>query len=568
MNCPAALFFRLPLLALSLVTVGSMQGKDDTGRTRVPYKIWINHDGTNITGLVSPFHQKGQGFSEQVFAASIDELAGKGIDAVAFSPGNGSVPWWQSKTNDHWEWFVQRTGKKPSAVGQYIMGGGDLVRVFVERCRANGLSPIITLRLKDEHDIERLDSEWVSRFYFEHQSWRLDRDPRAVFGKRGLNWIYPGVAEERLAVIREIAENYDIDGIELDFMRFPPFFDLEQSSYSQRRDVMTGFIRRTREILDRTAKPGKSRVLSIRIPNRTKEYRDIGLDLPLLDREGLIDIIQVSPSYVSQVESDVGLVVSLAPKAAVFYEMTHASMRGPSPSWGRFGDDYPIRVTTDEQFYTAANLAYARGATGISLFNFHYTRASVRDGKHSIGGSIGREPPFHVIKGMRDPAWLSEQPQYYWMPYWWKTGYHGRQFQLPQGFVVGDERRFELDLALPKTSISGARLQIRTAGGTPVLSATEPVAYVRGRPLLVWRAWLNGVSLTPTEKKGEPFPEPYGAFLGEKEDYAAWDVPAQALRDGPNSIELELADAPISDEFNIQVIWMDLAVFTETSVQR
>lgn len=558
-------FFQIAGVVLATAASAVAAASTPAPKPPVPYKVWFNHDGTHILTNVKT-GEKPRAFSESLFRDSIKELAGVGIDAVAFSPGNGVVPWWQSKTNDHWNWFTKRTGKEPGAVGRYIRDGGDLVAVFVEECRKNNLSPILTIRLKDEHHIEHMDSEWVSKFFFEHQNLRLDPSPRAVFGLRGLNWIHPEVPEERLAVIRELAGKYDIDGIELDFMRHPPFFDLKSTTVEQRQKIMTGFIRSVREILNETTPAGKIRHLAIRVPNRLPELTNIGLDLETLNREKLADVVNVSPSYVSQVESDLAKMVAKAPNAAFFYELTQASMRGPSPSWGEIIDDYPIRITTDEQFYTAANLAYAQGAKGISLFNFTYTRPAARDGHFSIGGSIGQEPPYHIIKHLRDPEWLSKQPQDYWIPYWWKTGYHGRQFQLPKTFAVGTEHDIKLDLALPKVAVEDGKLRIRLAGITPVLSATEPFPYVvpyeKGRATLKWKISINGHLLEETQDVSEPFPEPYKGFLGDPRDYAAWRVPASALRDGENTIQVKLADGPISEEFKVDIIWIDLALFT------
>ncbi len=564
----------VPLVTLALFvspvdTTIAQPTRDDKGNdgvTRdVPYKVWFNHDGTNMLTCISPWHQPGEPFSEQMLEASIDELAGIGVDAVAFNPGNGAIPWWPSEVYpDHWQWYTERTGKRPGSFGRYVVEGGDMIRVFVDRCRRHNLAPFVTLRLKDEHGINKLDNEWVSKFFFEHQHLRLNRDPRAVFGERGLNWIYPVVPQERLAIIRELCESYDLAGVELDFMRFYPYFDLEQTTAAQRRDVMTGFIREVRRILDDTGAADSKRYLAIRIPNRVGEYANIGLDLPLLDREGLVDIINLSPSYVSQVESDLVKVRALAPAAAIFYELTQCAARGPSPSWGMYGDDYPVRYMVDEQYYTAANLAYARGADGVSLFNFVYTRGSSRtDGEVSVGFGTPREPPFHVIKPMRDPLAVANRSQLYWIPYWWKTGYNGRQFQLPRTFEVGSEHTLELDMELPESGATRARMRIMAAGGTPVLSASEPLLTAKGTPGLTWRAWINDVPLTPSDDVSEPFENRYGGFTGVPEMYAAWKVDPSALRDGQNKIRIELADGPISDQFNIDVIWLDLAVLTD-----
>ncbi len=536
-------------LAVMVVLIGMTNAADDAVR-EVPFKVLYNHDGTYMLTCTHPWRGANEPFIEQILIDSVKELAGVGIDAVAFNPGNGSIPWWQSDVYpDHWQWYTQRTGRKPSSWGQYVMDGGDMVKVFVDTCHQNEMLAFITLRLKDEHGITKLDNEWVSKFFYEHQRWRLDPSPEAPFGVRGLNWIFPEVPQERLRIIEELAGKYDIDGFELDFMRFPPFFLIDQTGYAQRRDVMNSFIRRTREILDQTSKPDQRRYLSIRVPNRFQEYKNLGIDLGYLDSTGWVDIINMSPSYVSQVESDIDMLRAWAPHTAIFYEMTHCSARGKDPTWGRpvgHGDGYPARFTTVQKYYTMANLAYQRGADGMSLFNFIYTRPGKDGGQLHGGKYTPGDPPFGMIKNLHKKEWLVEQAQNYWIPHWWETGYNGRQFQLPQSFVVNTEHVVKLDLALPKQGVASARLRLEhtdTALG------------------LKWKAWINGAELLPCEEVAEPFEDVYGGFLGLPEHYAAWDCPPDILKNGYNQIKFKLCEGPVSEEFSTEIIYVDLAVW-------
>ena len=116
---------------------------------KVPYQIWFNHDTTNILTCTSPYHKQGEDFTEEMLRTSIDELAGTGVDAVSLSPGNGAVPWWQSKVYpDHWQWYQTRTGKELSSYGKYVNAGGDMVRVFCEQCRKHGYCACIILTVK------------------------------------------------------------------------------------------------------------------------------------------------------------------------------------------------------------------------------------------------------------------------------------------------------------------------------------------------------------------------------------------------------------------------------------
>ncbi|MFI4911820.1 MAG: hypothetical protein ACIAQZ_09165 [Sedimentisphaeraceae bacterium JB056] len=516
-----------------------------------PYKIMFNHDGTNTLTCKAPWRDGKEKFKdpaeiEAVMKGSFEELAGLGIDVVAFNPGNGAIPWWKSQMySNHWKWFMERTGKKPSPWGRYVMEGGDLVELFVTTCHDNDMDAFITLRLKDEHGVTSMDNEWVSKFFYDRQDLRLDPRPDAVFGYRGLNWMYPEVVNERLGVIRELASNYDIDGFELDFMRFFPFFDLQQTSDAQRRDIMTDFISQTRKILDETAPDGKKRYLSLRVPNRIKEYKNIGIDLGYLDKHGIIDIVNVSPSYVTQVESDVRFIKAWAPNSTVFLEATHCSTRGPAPGWGMYGDDYPVKLTTPQKFYTLANLAYARGADGVSLFNFHYYRPRARVTEFMNEDLKFGEPPFEIIKNLRDTDWLKKQSQSYWIPAWWKTGYNGRQFQLPKTFVRETEHKLELDMQLPEQGVKQAKIRIQNSTGTPGLE---------------WSMWVNDVPLEKSSDIESLFEDKWDGWKGTDLQYSAWDCPAEALKNGLNNIKIKLVKAPLSDQFSTDLIFVEVFV--------
>lgn len=523
----------------------------------LPYKIIFNHDTTNIVTCESPYHKKGEGFTEEMLRASIDELSGIGVDAVTLCPGNGSVPWWQSKVYpDHYKWFRERTGKEPNSYGKYIENGGDIVKVFSEQCRKNGIAPILSLRLKDEHQIENLDHENISKFFYEHQSWRISRHLDAPMGWRGLNWIIPEVRKERLMLIEELANNYDLDGFELDFMRFPPFFKLEETCYGQRERVMTSFVSEVRQILNNT---GKNMCLILRVPHRFEEYKDLGIDLTYLSENNLIDGVNVSPSYVTTVESDIEIIKNLAPKASVYFELTHCAMRGPSPTWGALGDDYPVRMCTREQLYTAANLAYKRGADGISLFNFVYYRPY---GKGSIDSSFC-EPPFDVCKNLRDKEKLNDLNQHYWLPFNWQTGLKTMKKQFPKWFVKNDEEEIFFDIALPQKEIKKARIRIAEAGSAPILSALEPMANMRGAYGLEWKAYLNGNELSKTDDVSDPYEIVGGGFEFDANQYKAFSVEPDYIKEGLNVLKVKLIGAPIHENFKVALIYADLDIKTE-----
>lgn len=173
---------------------------------------------------------------------------------------------------------------------------------------------------------------------------------------------------------------------------------------------MTDFVQQVRELLDRTARNGRRRWLCARVPCYLEAFDPLGLDLPAMVAAGL-DIVTVSAFYFTAQQTDLPAIRRLVPGAAVYLELCHAIANGKRPP-GPGYDIAPFRRATPEQIYTAANLAYARGADGVNAFNFAYYREHGGPGRGPFA-----EPPFHIFKRLGDPAWLARQPQtIFWRP--------------------------------------------------------------------------------------------------------------------------------------------------------
>ena len=90
------------------------------------------------------------------------------------------------------------------------------------RCRNHGIGAWVTVRLNDVHDCMVEDSSLLSTFY---KAQRAAKQLRAPHGGRwwaemGLDWERLEVQEHFLKLVREQLETLDLDGIELDWMRF------------------------------------------------------------------------------------------------------------------------------------------------------------------------------------------------------------------------------------------------------------------------------------------------------------------------------------------------------------
>ncbi len=510
-------------------------------RRKAPFHVLYSNDTTNILSCVSPWHKKGEPFRPEMLETTADEVAGTGVAAHLLQPGLGWIPWWKSKVypaEEHYRWFEERTGFEPDSFGKYMLAGGDMAKVFIERCHKKGQTPFISLRMNDGHHLENANLKnrsavCASKFYIEHPEYRIGPDP-AKWEQHVLNWAIPEVRAQKFAFIRELCENYDLDGFEMDFMRHYSYFQLDKTTGEQRRGIMTAFVRQVRELLDRTARHGRRRWLCARVPAYTSAHDPLGLDLPAMVEAGL-DMVNLSASYFTVQQTDLAVIRRSVPQAAVYLEMCHSIWNGRKPV-GKGYDTFPFRRTTPEQFYTAAHLAYARGGDGVSAFNFVYYREHGGPGRGPF-----TEPPFHVFKHLGDRKWLARQPQHWFLASGWGNPFAKPATPLPRNMTHGQSAEFTLDLAPPTGGWKrGGRLRIQ---GEDSLGESR------------WTARLNGHELAPTSDVSEPYPNPYPPMLGQPEELRAWSVAAGDLKDGPNRIEFSMTEGKPS-----KLAFLDLAV--------
>jgi hypothetical protein len=514
---------------VTLAAAASQVRSAELTRSKARFRLLYSNDTTNITSCTSPFHAKGEPFRREMLEATVDEVAGTGVDAHFLQPGLGMVPMWPSKVlplAEHYAWIRERYGQGPDSFGRFVMDGGDVVKSFIERCRMHGQTPFISFRMNDAHHKEFVDPKpgakpgssigmSITQFYAEHPEYRIK--PGSLRGADLVqNWAVPEVRAQKFALIRELCENYDLDGLELDFLRFHSFFRTGETTREQRCAIITGFVREVRALLDRTAR-GVRRWLCARVPCYLPALDLLGLDLPALVVAGL-DMVNASAHYFTTQQHDLAAIRKQVRDAALYFELCHSTWNGPKLGEGY--DVFPFRRATPEQLHTAAHLAYSRGADGVSLFNFAYYREHGGAGRGPFS-----EPPFHALKGLRDAQWLAEQPQHWFVAAGWRAP-GSKPPQVPRDVAEGKPAKFTLDLASP---IGGWKKDGRVR-----IQCGQPCGTSR------WRAALNGAELSATGDVSEPYPNPYPSLLGKADELRAWQVPARLLREGLNHAEFTL----------------------------
>lgn len=171
--------------------------------------------------------------------------------------------------------------------------GIDWLRETSVACRARGLAPWFSIRMNDTHGANSPDGSYFNCPLFRDPAMRVNKhalnpaDPAAP-RREGLDYLKREVREYMLSVIREPLEDYDFEGLELDWMRDPICVAPPASAADTR--VITDFILGIGELTKARGRAiGRPYPLGLRAPGDLNLLRDIGIDVRTLVKEGALD---------------------------------------------------------------------------------------------------------------------------------------------------------------------------------------------------------------------------------------------------------------------------------------
>ena len=180
---------------------------------------------------------------------------------------------------------------------------GGPVTVISRLCREAGMRFFPSVRMNEHYDIDEAAPNYgrLRRGHPElligHADGELPPGTLEWGIRTGLNYAEAGVRAHMLKILFELIDRFDIDGIELDFMRHPAFFRIEQAF--AHRYLATDLVRRVRSRLDEAgAARGRRLELAVRVPPTLADSRRIGLDAGLWMREGLADILIAGGGFI------------------------------------------------------------------------------------------------------------------------------------------------------------------------------------------------------------------------------------------------------------------------------
>ena len=178
--------------------------------------------------------------------------------------------------------------------------GIDPYEIWISRCRENGVSPWISMRMNDVHYVT------VENYFRNESFWRhhpeLRRFPMKAVSGGGrwsdfaLDYSHEAVRKHALDMVRELLERYDADGIELDFMRNPETFAPGRETEGAR--LLTEFLGTCRQLATAvSARRGHPVSLAVRLPCVLKIAHAYGFRPETWARNGLVDMFILSNRF-------------------------------------------------------------------------------------------------------------------------------------------------------------------------------------------------------------------------------------------------------------------------------
>lgn len=265
------------------------------------------------------YRAEGQPLTAADIHRYVDIVADAGIDTFLINP-SCQVAWYPSKTvptildnyrrGDRSFFFGHILGwdMTPAQIETYLDESAFLLDGYLDladagvnwltetlaACRRRGMSPWVSVRMNDMHGATKLiEASYMNSDLFKDPAMRLRGttfNPQAPVqnGWQGFNYEKPEVREFVLENIRDLVENYDCEGLELDWSRWPLCCEPDASDATAA--AITEWHADVREMTERqAAKTGRPFTVGIKYVGTLDQMRSIGLDLRAMAHGGLID---------------------------------------------------------------------------------------------------------------------------------------------------------------------------------------------------------------------------------------------------------------------------------------
>ena len=432
-------------------------------------------------------------------------LANVGVGSVAWC-----IMWGIAVGKGHPQyWETQQHGKPLNPAVP------DPTPVMVDGARQSRMEVFGSIRMNDTHDaFGKPHGRLTYPLKVAHPEWLLGDEsqggdfksaPEALTWS-GLDFAVQQVRDDRLWWIRNTAERYDLDGVDLNFFRMPWYF--KPGMAEQGTPLMTDLVRDARSILDKASeKRSRPMLLGVRVPDSLEACSRIGTDIETWLREGLVDRLLVGGGY--------------APFTSPYSELVALGHAHDVPVYPCINCGAPPGGP-DEALRGAASNIYWSGADGIYMWNYQYRDIP------KLGYGRPTDEGYALLKELGSPVGLR---------------YLDKAFGVENVRLVGPyavaSHGTQLPTALGNQALAAVRtLRLRVGDDVAAAHRSGKVAGVTLTLALQGSTPRDAIAVQFNGKRLSSLPEkPVSATdTDDALDWCLYEIPAPVVKQGDNTI--------------------------------
>ncbi|MCY3775295.1 MAG: hypothetical protein OXH11_04885, partial [Candidatus Aminicenantes bacterium] len=284
------------LLLVSCGGAGSERKSINSEESKLPSRqmarLYLNSDGGS-----GALYANGPPITADQVCRVVNELEGTQVDVFIQCASYGTYVLYDTQVGEvYGRGMTEFENPNFRRLAHNVLGlleqGTDPLEIWAARTHELGKEFWASLRMNDIH------KDWVERWPSKRGRWERER-PHVAIGKdvpdryvslygRGFSYAFDYAQQEvrdlKFGLVEEIGRDYDVDGIELDFLSHPMVFKKGQEEAGM--PIMTGFVRRIRNRLDEIGhRKGRRITLMVRVLPTMALNREIGCDVVTWIRE-------------------------------------------------------------------------------------------------------------------------------------------------------------------------------------------------------------------------------------------------------------------------------------------
>ena len=389
------------------------------------------------------------GTREGFLSVRLRPLAGTQVDTICWSVLGicGDAPVYDSKVQPifgdaHGGVQARYPHYAPNVKALIETGHGPL-RIVTDFAHQNGMEAFASIRMNDIHDAFPQWADMKTLWKQEHPEFLVKTGAKSP-PHRGYvssqDYVHREVRDRKFEIIAEVCERYDIDGVELDYMRHPCLFSSVAQGMPAKKEeveVMTSFMRRIRKRMDEIAAERKRPLLlAARVPDSFVLSLKVGLDVKTWFKEDLVDLL-----FLGGCKTPFSLPLAEVTRVAHEYGVPVY----PCMNWYFFRDT-PLIDEFREGASAMAQHWFDAGADGVYLWNLGTSFLHLR-GQALIDA---RRKWYGCLKDIGDPSTLERKDKLYLVDRlnYPRAAFHSCKPKVPLPFALkqGAVKQFPIEI--------------------------------------------------------------------------------------------------------------------------